>query len=65
MERGRHFLKVSRRAWLRLRLRNLLIHRYWEIDDERVYMSVKLGLRDSEEFMRRMRGLVEVGNSIG
>jgi len=28
------------------RIRNLLVHRYWAIDDERVYGSVKEGLRD-------------------
>lgn len=32
------------------RLRNLLIHRYWEIDDEKVYNEAKKGLRDFIEF---------------
>ncbi|MFH2110831.1 MAG: HepT-like ribonuclease domain-containing protein [Candidatus Bathyarchaeota archaeon] len=27
------------------RLRNLLVHRYWEIDDRRVYSSIKGGRR--------------------
>jgi len=32
------------------RLRNLIIHRYWEIDDEKVYNEAKKGLRDFIEF---------------
>jgi len=32
------------------RLRNLLIHRYWEIDDRKVYNEAKKGLRDFIEF---------------
>jgi uncharacterized protein YutE (UPF0331/DUF86 family) len=37
------------------RLRNLLVHRYWEIDDTKVYNSVKKGLKDFEEFVLCMR----------
>ena len=37
------------------RLRNLLVHRYWVVDDERVYESVKGGLRDFEEFVELVR----------
>jgi uncharacterized protein YutE (UPF0331/DUF86 family) len=37
------------------RLRNLLVHRYWAISDERVYESVKNGLRDFEEFIACVR----------
>jgi len=33
------------------RLRNLLVHRYWNIVDERVYESVKRGLRDFRDFI--------------
>lgn len=33
------------------RLRNLLVHRYWEIDDERVYRETKEGLKDFLEFV--------------
>ncbi|QOJ78911.1 DUF86 domain-containing protein [Infirmifilum lucidum] len=39
------------------RLRNLLVHRYWSVDDRRVFESVKRGLADFEEFVRRVRGL--------
>jgi uncharacterized protein YutE (UPF0331/DUF86 family) len=37
------------------RLRNLLVHRYWVISDEKVYESVKNGLRDFEEFTMHVR----------
>jgi len=33
------------------RLRNLLVHRYWEIIDEKVYVSVKQGLKDFVDFI--------------
>ncbi|MFQ6062788.1 MAG: DUF86 domain-containing protein [Methanosarcinales archaeon] len=33
------------------RLRNLLVHRYWEVDDKKVYNSVKNGLKDFEEYV--------------
>lgn len=32
------------------RLRNLLVHRYWVIDDRRVYESIKGGLQDFEAY---------------
>jgi len=35
-----------------LRLRNLLVHRYWEIDDRRVYTSVRESFKCVEEFDR-------------
>ncbi len=40
------------------RLRNLLVHRYWEISDLRVYESVKKGLSDFNEFISHMRALM-------
>lgn len=33
------------------RLRNLLVHRYWVISDEKVYESVKEGLKDFGVFI--------------
>jgi len=36
------------------RLRNLLVHRYWEISDELLYESVKGGLGDFEEYAERV-----------
>jgi len=40
------------------RLRNLLVHRYWFVDDEKVYESVKKGLKDFEEFIICMRSFL-------
>jgi uncharacterized protein YutE (UPF0331/DUF86 family) len=40
------------------RLRNLLVHRYWEIDDRRVYSSIKEGVEDFEVFKKEVRSLV-------
>jgi len=45
------------------RLRNLLVHRYWAISDERVYESVKNGLRDFEEFVARVRAFLGRGGT--
>ena len=32
------------------RLRNILVHRYWEVDDEKVYQSARDGIRDFKRF---------------
>ena len=60
-ERGFLPEDLARKLASAARLRNLLVHRYWAIDDRRVYESVKEGLRDFEEFVRlvreRLRGL--------
>jgi len=42
------------------RLRNLLVHRYWEIDYRKLYQIVTgPDLRDLEEFLRLVRNLME------
>jgi len=41
------------------RLRNLLVHRYWIIDDEKVFKSVKRGLGDFKEFIKHLRRFLE------
>lgn len=41
------------------RLRNLLVHRYWTISDEKVYESIKNGLKDFEEFIIHIRSFLE------
>jgi len=41
------------------RLRNLLVHRYWVINDEEVYKSVKKGLKDFEVFVAHVREFLE------
>lgn len=43
------------------RLRNLLVHRYWTIADEKVYESVKKGLKDFEHFITHVRKFLERG----
>jgi len=40
------------------RLRNLLVHRYWTIRDERVYESMRGGLGDFEEFVAYVRAFL-------
>ncbi|MCD6536720.1 MAG: DUF86 domain-containing protein [Thaumarchaeota archaeon] len=37
------------------RLGNLLVRRYWDIDDEKVYQSVRQGLRDFRDFISHVR----------
>jgi len=37
-------------------LQNILIHRYWLVDDERVYEAVKTNFRCVEELLSRVRG---------
>jgi len=46
------------------RLRNLLVHRYWTIVDEKVYESVKKGLKDFEDFITHVRRFLERGVKI-
>jgi len=41
------------------RLRNLIVHRYWEVDDSRIYREARgNGLRVIEEFLREVREYV-------
>jgi len=35
-------------------LRNILIHKYWEIDDRKVFQSAKENMGDLEEFLRQI-----------
>jgi len=39
-----------------MRLRNLLVHRYWTIDDAQVYGSVKNDLSCVDKFLRSIKG---------
>lgn len=41
------------------RLRNLIVHRYWVIRDEIVYESVRLRLKDFEDFTYNVRNFLE------
>ncbi|MDK2465155.1 MAG: DUF86 domain-containing protein [Candidatus Korarchaeota archaeon] len=43
-----------------IRLRNLIVHRYWEVDDLRIYREAKAGGLDSiEGFIREIREAAE------
>ena len=42
-----------------IRLRNLLVHRYWTIDDKRIYASVKSNFESVKNFLKRLREYVE------
>jgi len=46
------------------RLRNLLVHRYWTIVDEKVYESAKKGLKDFEDFVTHVRRFLERGGKV-
>jgi uncharacterized protein YutE (UPF0331/DUF86 family) len=39
-------------------LRNILVHRYWNIDDARVYVETKVNLRDLTTFIDAIEALV-------
>lgn len=40
-------------------LRNVLIHKYWEIDDHKVFRSAKENIDDFEEFLRQINKLIK------
>jgi len=42
-----------------IRLRNLLVRRYWTIDDERIYAGVKSDFESVKNFLKRLREYVE------
>ena len=54
---------LSERLASAARLRNLLVHRYWEIDDRRVYASIEGGIEDFEAFKREVRSFMEEATS--
>ncbi|MFH1703567.1 MAG: DUF86 domain-containing protein [Nitrospirota bacterium] len=39
-------------------LRNILIHKYWEIDDRKVFKSAKENIGDFEEFLRQINKFI-------
>lgn len=39
-------------------LRNILIHKYWEIDDSKVFKSVKENIGDFESFLRQVNEFI-------
>ncbi len=56
--------ELASRLALVARLRNLLVHRYWAIVDEKVYESVKKGLKDFEDFIIHVKRFLERGGEI-
>jgi len=44
-----------------MRLRNLLVHRYWVVDDEKVYESIKRDFKCIEEFLENVLALIGGG----
>lgn len=40
-------------------LRNIIIHKYWVIDDRKIFMSVKENLGDFEEFLKQINEILK------
>ena len=58
---GEHgIISVVLAEWLRrlAALRNILVHRYWSIDDARVYVETKANLSDLTTFIEEIEVLV-------
>jgi len=43
-----------------LKLRNLLVHRYWVIDDKRIYNEAKKNFKNIITFIERIRDVFEI-----
>ena len=43
-----------------IRLRNLLVHRYWVIDDKRIYENIRRNFNAVKSFVRRIRDVFKV-----
>jgi len=41
-----------------VKLRNLLIHRYWTIDDEKIYNTVKKDFKNIRRFLKRISHVI-------
>ena len=41
-----------------IRLRNILIHRYWNVDDRKIYDSIKQDFKCVEEFLDAIKKLI-------
>lgn len=40
-------------------LRNIIIHKYWEVDDRKVFKSVKENISDFEEFLKQINEFIK------
>lgn len=38
--------------------RNLIIHRYWEVDDKRIVQETRKGIKDFEEFIKEIKAYI-------
>ena len=43
-----------------IRLRNLLVHRYWVVDDRRIYENIRKNFNAVKSFVRRVRDVFKV-----
>jgi len=41
-----------------VKLRNLLVHRYWTIDDEKIYNTVKKDFKNIQRFLKRISHVI-------
>ena len=41
-----------------LRMRNLLVHRYWTVDDRKIYENIKSDFNSIENFLEVVLGIV-------
>lgn len=42
------------------KLRNILIHKYWQIDDSKLFNSVKENIDDFEEFLKQVNNFLKL-----
>jgi len=49
---------LAKRLVQMARFRNLVIHLYWEVDDEKFFEIIKQNLGDLEEFQQRIASYV-------
>ncbi|MBM4135799.1 MAG: DUF86 domain-containing protein [Nitrospira sp.] len=40
-------------------LRNIIIHKYWQIDDNKIFQSAKENISDFEEFLRQINDFIK------
>ena len=43
-----------------VKLRNLLVHRYWVVNDKRLYDEAGRDFRRVKEFLKRVKGVVNL-----
>jgi uncharacterized protein YutE (UPF0331/DUF86 family) len=58
-EQGIISLALSQRLRRLAALRNMLVHRYWTIDDARLYVETQAGQRDLTTFVQEIEAFVQ------